>query len=85
MAKRFQYRVCYSVMDRVTFSNGVWLGADIPEAQRKQQDVETCPQIWDHLQQLGEEGWELVTILETPAARPQGLPVRTLYLKRELS
>ena len=41
--KQFEYHVCYGVSDRVTFTNSTWLGADIPESQRKQEDILTCP------------------------------------------
>lgn len=79
--RRFEYQVCYGVADRVTFANGVWLGADIPEAKRKPDDMQTCPLMWEYLQQAGAGGWELVTILETPGVR--GTMVRTYFLKRE--
>jgi hypothetical protein len=85
MTKQFQHQVCYSVIDRVTFANGVWQGADIPESQRQQKDVETCPFIWDYLQRAGAEGWELVCVMENPNPA-KGQPwVRTIYLKREMS
>lgn len=76
----FQYQVCYGVTDRVTFSNGNWLGADIPETQRKPEDVLTCPLIWDFLSEAGAAGWELISILESPAVR--GNSVRTYFLKK---
>lgn len=76
----FEYLVCYGVADRVTFSNGVWLGADIPESKRKADDIQTCPLMWEFLTQVGAEGWEMVTILESPGAR--GTSVRTYFLKR---
>lgn len=78
---QFDYQVCYGVADRVTFANGTWLGADIPESKRKQEDIQTCPLMWEFLNKAGAEGWELVTILETPAVR--GSMVRTYFLKRE--
>jgi hypothetical protein len=79
--RQFDYQVCYGVADRVTFANGTWLGANIPEAQRRQEDVETCPFVWDFLESAGAHGWELVTVLESPAAR--GATVRTYFLKRQ--
>jgi hypothetical protein len=83
MAKEFQHQVCYSVSDRVTFVNGVWQGADVPEAERTHQDVEACPLVWDYLQRAGAVGWELVCVLETHTV-VNGQPfVRTLFLKRE--
>jgi hypothetical protein len=79
-AREFEYQVCYGVVDRVTFSNGQWLGADIPEAQRKASDIEACPFVWDFLEAVGRDGWELITILESPAKN--GV-VRTYFFKRE--
>jgi len=80
-SKRFEYQVCYGVADRITFANGIWLGADIPEEKRKAEDVQSCPLMWEFLNGAGAEGWELVTILETIAARGGG-NVRTFFLKR---
>ncbi len=79
-AERFDYQVCYGVADRVTFANGTWLGADIPEAERRQEDIQTCPLVWEFLRGAGAQGWELVTVLESPAGR--GGTVRTYFLKR---
>lgn len=85
MTTRFQHQVCYSVLDRVTFANGVWQGANIPEAERRPEDIQACPLVWDYLQRAGADGWELVCVLETPNAA-KGQPwVRTLYLKRVAS
>jgi hypothetical protein len=67
----------------VSFANGTWLGADIPEATRKQEDLLTCPLMWDFLVRAGEHGWELITVLESPAGKSGN--VRTYFLKRELA
>ena len=85
MSKRFQYQVCWSLSDHVTFVNGKWQGEDIPEAERQQKDMEGCPRVWDCLQCAGAEGWELVWILETPLGATKGPQHKqTLFLKREL-
>ncbi len=85
MSTRYEHQVCYSVFDRVTFVNGVWQGADIPESQRKQSDVETCPLAWDYLNEAGADGWELVAVLETVAPGKGQPSVRTLFLKRQVA
>ena len=77
--KRFEHQVCYGVGDRVTFANGVWLGADIPDAKRKQADALTCPLMWEYLARAGAEGWELITALDILG----GKGVRHFFLKRE--
>lgn len=81
--KAWEHLVCYGVNDRVTFSNGVWLGEDIPEEKRKAEDILACPLVWEFLVSTGAEGWELVTVLESPAVR--GSAVRTYFLKRTAS
>lgn len=83
MARQFQHQVCYSVLDRVTFANGVWQGEKIAESERKTEDVAKCPLVWDYLQRAGGEEWELVCVLETPNPGPGQSWVRTLFLKRE--
>lgn len=83
--KQFEYQVCYGLVDRVTFANGTWLGADIPESKRKQEDVLTCPLMWEYLAEAGTNGWELVTILETPTGHKGDQKVRTYFLKREVA
>ena len=83
--KQFEYQVCYGVADRVTFANGTWLGADIPEAKRKQEDIQTCPLMWEFLRRVGAQGWELITLLETPAGPKGDQKVRTYFMKREVS
>lgn len=85
MNTQYQHQVCYSVLDRVTFVNGVWQGADIPESKRRQEDIQACPLVWEYLQHAGAEGWELVCVLETPSVVKGQYSVRTLYLKRSSS
>lgn len=84
-SRQFQYQVCYGVADRVTFANGIWLGADIPESKRRQEDVQTCPLMWEFLAQAGAEGWELITVLETPTGAKGEIKVRTFFMKRDAS
>lgn len=85
MDKRVEYQVCYSVEDRVTMVNGQWQGGEIPESNRKQEDLRSCPLVWDYLNEVGDLGWVLVTVLETRMEGPQGPRfVRTLYLKRSI-
>lgn len=77
---QYEYQVCYGVADRITFTNGVWLGSDVPESERRAEDIESCPLMWEFLSRAGAEGWELISVLETPAVR--GGSVRTYFLKR---
>ena len=76
----FEYQVCNGINDRVTFANGAWLGEDIPESQRQQEDILACPLMWEFLARAGADGWELVSVLETSLGKQ--VPVRTYFLKR---
>lgn len=69
-------------MDRVTFVNGVWQGHDIPEGERRPEDVQACPLVWDYLNSAGADGWQLVTVLESSQQAKGQLLVRTLDLRR---
>lgn len=82
MKSRVEHQVCYCVIDRVTFVNGQWQGADIPESKRVQKDVQACPLVWDYLNKAGAAGWELVSVLENQQVIKGQPYVRTLYLKR---
>ena len=85
MAKKIKNRVCYAVLDRVTYVNGKWQGADIPKSERNYQNLDSCPLVWDYLNKAGGKGWELVAALQT-ASQKQGKPsIRTLFLKRKSS
>ena len=72
---QFEYLVCTVQMMYVTFVNGEWQGKLPPKASGA---LDTCPQLWDFLQAVGAEGWELITVNTT-----QGDELSTLYLKRE--
>lgn len=79
---RIEHLVCYGLADRITFANGKWLGADIPEEKRKPQDALSCPLAWEFLNDAGIEAWELVTVLESQGNK--GALVRTYFLKRQM-
>lgn len=78
--QQFEYRVCYGVADRITFVNGEWQGANVPEHERTIKDMKFCPLVWEYLNHAGADGWELVSLLETPAGSVEA--VRTYFLKR---
>jgi len=75
---QFEYMVCSTQLMRVTFINGEWQGELPPNANGA---LETCPPLWDFLQEAGANGWELVAVTNT--SKPDELA--TLYLKREKS
>jgi hypothetical protein len=65
---------------RVTFANGKWLG-DVPQtAPDIQKAFASCPEVWDHLNQAGAEGWQLVAA--TTRIQEDGQIVDVLYMRR---
>jgi hypothetical protein len=76
--QRYEYRICSVQYARVTFANGAWQGS-VPPTGDQQAALDSCPQVWDYLQEAGRDGWELVAAL---AQQPQGATMEVLYLKR---
>jgi hypothetical protein len=52
-------------MARVTFVNGRWQGKIAPSAERSEEGLNSCPEVWDYLQLIGELGWELVSAVDS--------------------
>ena len=76
---RFEYMVCATQLMRVTFVNGRWQGDLPPESPGA---LESCPDLWEFLQRVGNSGWELVSVTTNNTASEETL-LTTLYLKRE--
>ena len=76
---RFEYMVCAAQLMRVTFVNGRWQGDLPPESPGA---LESCPDLWEFLQRVGNSGWELVSVATNNATSEEAL-LTTLYLKRE--
>jgi hypothetical protein len=75
---RFEYMICSAQLLRVTFVNGRWLGDLPPELPGA---LETCPDLWEFLQRVGNSGWELISV--TSDQMEGEAILTTLYLKRE--
>ncbi len=73
---QFEYMVCATQLMHLTFVNGQWQGSLPPNANGA---LETCPMLWDFLQEVGRNGWELITVTPSPKLDE----VSTVYLKRE--
>jgi hypothetical protein len=58
---QFEYLVCQTQYSRVTFVNGEWLGTVALDSGDSQAALDSCPQVWDYLAQVGRAGWQLVT------------------------
>jgi hypothetical protein len=75
---RFEYMICSSQLMRITFVNGRWQGDLTPDSPGA---LETCPDLWEFLQRVGNSGWELVSVTSDQVEGEALLT--TLYLKRE--
>lgn len=70
---KFEYLVLYMENDRVLTTNGHWQG-EIPQGEPG--DLESCPSLFEYLEDAGAQGWELV------ALDPEGRGTAQLYFKR---
>ena len=72
---QFEYMVCTAQLMHLTFVNGQCQGDLSPDSTGA---LDTCPKLWDFLQESGQDGWELVAVNATKDDE-----LTTLYLKRE--
>jgi hypothetical protein len=80
VSDQYEYLVCQVQQSRVTFANGQWLGEVPQSASNIQEAFASCPEVWEHLNQAGAEGWKLVTA--TTRIQDSGQIVDVLYLRR---
>ena len=71
---QFEYMVCTAQLMHITFVNGEWQGTHAPDTSGA---LESCPILWEFLQEAGESGWELVVVNSS-----KNDELTTLYLKR---
>ena len=57
----FEYLVCQTQYSHVTFANGKWQGTIALSAGDPQAALDSCPQVWDYLNEVGQAGWQLIT------------------------
>ena len=50
----YEYQVCSVQYGRVTFVNGRWRGS-IPMGEDTNASLESCPNVWDYLQEAGRD------------------------------
>lgn len=79
MSERYEYLICQVQSACVTFVNGEWAGSVSPSTGDHEAAFASCPLVWDYLQQVGADGWELVGAygLQNPSDH-----LEKLYLKR---
>jgi len=82
---QFEYLVCQTQFSRVTFANGQWQGTIAIGAGDTQAALDSCPQVWDYLEQAGRAGWQLITAANaTVTSEGQTSHVSyQLFLRRE--
>jgi hypothetical protein len=80
MVQNYEYQVCAVQYGRVTFVNGTWRGR-VPMSEDTSASLESCPNVWEYLQEAGGDGWELVAVITHPNERPDAVQ-DMLYLKR---
>jgi len=82
---QFEYLVCQTQFSRVTFANGEWQGTIPLNAGDTQAALDSCPQVWDYLQQAGRGGWQLVSAVNSTITN-EGATSQVayqLFLRRE--
>jgi hypothetical protein len=85
VAKTFKYRVCQTQMARVTFVNGRWQGLQVPEESNPVELYNSCPMVWEYLESVGREGWELVGVTSQVDGAGGQNGAYLLFLKKEVS
>ena len=82
---QFEYLVCQTQFSRVTFANGEWQGSVPLSSGDSQAALDSCPQVWDYLQQAGRGGWQLVSAVNSTITN-EGATSQVayqLFLRRE--
>lgn len=82
---QFEYLVCQTQFSRVTFANGKWQGSVALNSGDSQAALDSCPEVWDYLNEAGRTGWQLIaTANATITNDGQNSQVAyQLFLKRE--
>ena len=82
---QFEYLVCQTQYSRVTFANGEWQGTVALSSGDSQAALDSCPQVWDYLNEAGRVGWQLITAVNATITNDgQNSQVSNqLFLKRE--
>jgi hypothetical protein len=83
MAISFEYQVCQVQKSRVTFVNGKWQGNAPLDAEREEESLNSCPRVWEYLQQAGTEGWELVSTVTRFNAKDEAPSLVDLLISDE--
>lgn len=82
---QFEYLVCQTQFSRVTFANGEWQGSVPLNAGDWKASLDSCPEVWDYLNQMGRTGWHLITTANSTITHDgqTSQVAYQLFLKRE--
>jgi hypothetical protein len=87
MTTVYEYLVCQTQAGRITFVNGQWQGSVDYRGISSDTALNSCPQVWDYLNRVGQEGWELVASAEQTVSHLENFSqvMCHLFLKRASS
>lgn len=85
MSNGYEYLVCQTQWGNVTFVNGEWQGSIDYRSEDYDAAYKSCPLVWDYLNRVGREGWEMVGAVTLVNTHAEGSSQATnqLFLKRE--
>ncbi len=84
MKRQFKYQVCQVQAGHVTYVNAHWQGNQALAGVSLEELINTCPVLWEYLNAVGRDGWNLVSVAILPAASQEpALPITQYILKRE--
>jgi hypothetical protein len=73
-----EFCIAQAQSNRVTFVNHQWIGSSPMDPADSAASLASCPWVWDWLNAMGAEGWDLAHVVPT-STEPN---VVTLYLRR---
>ena len=82
----YEYQVVQIQEGRVSWVNGEWIGSLSLEAEVSESEkLKSCPFDWTYLEQVGKEGWELISVVPYHIRHGQeyDLVHSRLFLKRQ--
>ncbi|MDQ2920159.1 MAG: hypothetical protein M3R52_00880 [Acidobacteriota bacterium] len=69
----------------MTFANGEWQRSIALSSGDSQAALDSCPQVWDYLNQVGRAGWQLITAANATITNegPTSQVSYQIFLRRE--
>ena len=78
---RWEFEWCQVQYGRITYVNGAWKG----EGDASNEKMNTCPNVWQYINERGKDGWEIASShgYEVVAGDVQDA-IQVVILKRQL-